>query len=517
MVRPIHFPCYFAHFYVKSSQGRCGFSPGFTDLYNLVTGIIQNLKNILINGPPVSERRNLMKKNTSWEYREKILFAGSAGEFFSAAKKALDEINDASAAASVGLDLVSFLKEWKLRAFVKAGTLTEEQIDETADAFFDLTKKLGGEEAYQEAMKERTAILASEMKRLCEMTRDGKINTVWGHDYASGLTHSLRRGARWVTNNPCKNTLFKKDYPEIYEGILQEIHEQFPNADADEKVSQVFLKICSLSAAELRPIFEATGGDYGFVCIQTNPHNIDGPENTQLIIDQVEYWWEAFKKELGVEVPNVVFKIPAVKAGLEAAKVLIPKGYRLCATLDFTVTQHELFAREFSKGTQQSFVVLMGGLLDDKVGAELKELGVEDAVEVGRHAAQAVIRRSYANLKEKGLDRNVSIMTAAVRGPWAILNSVAPADGAPILITTLTNKINEFDGEPRDIVCRIDEPVDPGIMSVLKRSRVFCQAFGTPEEGTLDWDRDLYSFPPFMTFYDQFREAYDEILADVQK
>ena len=94
-----------------------------------------------------------MKKNTSWEYREKILFAGSAGEFFSAAKKALDEINDASAAASVGLDLVSFLKEWKLRAFVKAGTLTEEQIDETADAFFDLTKKLGGEEAYQEAMK----------------------------------------------------------------------------------------------------------------------------------------------------------------------------------------------------------------------------------------------------------------------------------------------------------------------------------------------------------------------------
>ena len=455
-----------------------------------------------------------MKKQKAWEYREKIVFADSAEAFAAEADKALGEITEASLAASVGLDLVSFMKEWKLRALINAGALTEEKIEETAGKFFELTKKLGGEEAYQEAVKECAAIKGSEMVRLCEMTRDGKINTVWGHDYASGLTHSMRRGARWVTNNPCKNTLFKKDFPEVYENILKEIHEEFPNADPDEMVALVYMKICSLSAAELRPIFEATNGEYGFVCIQTNPHNVSDPQG---IAGLVEYWWEAFKKELGVEVPNVVFKIPAVQAGLDAAKILIPKGYRLCATLDFTVTQHELFAREFAKGDQKCFVVLMGGLLDDKVGAELKEMGVENSVDIGRHAAQAVIRRSYANLKAKGLDRNVFIMTAAVRGPWAILNSVAPGDGAPILITTLTNKINEFDQEPRDIVCRIDEEVDPEIMKVLQTSKVFCQAYGTPEENALDFDQALFSFPPFMTFYDQFREAYDEVRADVQK
>ena len=81
-----------------------------------------------------------MKKTKAWEYREKILFADSAEEFAAAAKSALDEITDASLAASVALDLVSYLKEWKLRAYVKAGTLTEEKIEETANAFFELTK-----------------------------------------------------------------------------------------------------------------------------------------------------------------------------------------------------------------------------------------------------------------------------------------------------------------------------------------------------------------------------------------
>ena len=41
-----------------------------------------------------------MKLNKAWEYREKILFADNAGEFINAAQKALDEINDASVAAS---------------------------------------------------------------------------------------------------------------------------------------------------------------------------------------------------------------------------------------------------------------------------------------------------------------------------------------------------------------------------------------------------------------------------------
>ena len=108
----------------------------------------------------------------------------------------------------------------------------------------------------------------------------------------------------------------------------------------------------------------------------------------------------------------------------------------------------------------------------------------------------------------------MAIRTAAVRGPWAIANTIAPAGGAVTLITTLTNKILEFDGNPTPLESHIADPVDPEILAVLERSKVFRQAYCLPEEGLLKWD-DLYTFPPFMAFYDQFRAAYAEMTADI--
>lgn len=106
-------------------------------------------------------------------------------------------------------------------------------------------------------------------------------------------------------------------------------------------------------------------------------------------------------------------------------------------------------------------------------------------------------------------------MTAAVRGPWSIANSLAPASGAPIAITTLTGKVDEFDENPTPLRSDIDVPVDPAVMEVLMKSRVFRQAYALPEEGLLSWD-DLYTFPPFVAFYDQFREAYTELEDDIK-
>ena len=37
-------------------------------------------------------------------------------------------------------------------------------------------------------------------------------------------------------------------------------------------------------------------------------------KDTDAMIKQVEFWYDAIKNELGVEEPNVVLKIPAVDA-----------------------------------------------------------------------------------------------------------------------------------------------------------------------------------------------------------
>jgi len=462
------------------------------------------------------------------EKRNDILFPPSGAAFLENCRRLQEELRHmfgqgpescelgAKIAAEIAIDLRSYLVQWKLAAYIKGGSLTQAEIDDQADLFLNLARSHGTKELAAAAEKEIAAIEHSSVKRMCELTLAGELNTVWGHDYASGLTHSLRRGARWVTSNPCKVTAYKKDFPDQFKKIIKGIKKEFANAPVEDLVSLLFMKICAVSARELRPIFEATNGEYGFVCVQTNPFNIPHEDSADKMVKQVEFWYEAFKKELQTETPNVVFKLPAVETGIEATKRLLEKSYRLCLTLNFTVTQHEIFAKLLNQGKHRNFVVLMGGLLDDKVTQELSELGIENAKSYGVHAAQAVIRKSYANLHKKGYDKNVSIMTAAVRGPWAIANTLAPAHSAPTLITTLTNKINEFDALPLPLESNMDTPVDPQIMEVLQKSKVFRQAYCLPEEGLLTWE-NLFEFPPFIAFYDQFRDAYRELTDDMDQ
>lgn len=405
-------------------------------------------------------------------------------------------------AAGVAIDLRSFLKEWVL-----ADLVSEEEVQAASDELLAFVREQGGDTT--EAEKEIADIAASSIKKMCDMTKAGEANTVWGHDYASGLTHSLRRGARWVTSNPCKIQLFKKDFPEYYQSLVAEIKRENAGASTAVMAAQMFTKVCAISCRALYPVFEATNKQYGFVCMQVDPRDI---RDTDAMVKQVEFWYDAMKKELGVEEPNVVFKLPAVEAALPAAKILLEKNFKLCMTLNFTVTQHLKFAEVLGKGKKDGYLVLMAGQLDDQIAKELEAKGVEDAKVIARHGSEAVMRKSYKLLAEKGYT-NLSIMTAAVRGPWHIQNSFAPVGGAPVLITTVTGKINEFDANPTPIASVMDQPVEDKYLDVLKTSDVFNKAICTPEEGLLTWE-NLFDYPPFVAFYTQFIAAYQEVEDD---
>ena len=407
-------------------------------------------------------------------------------------------------AVDVAVDLRSWLAEWVLVDLVKAEDITAASNDLLAFA-----KDFGAAEAAAEGEKEIEAIASSATKKLCDLNKEGKANTVWGHDYASGLTHSLRRGARWVTSNPCKIQLFKKDFPDYYQELIAEIKRENAGATPAVMAAQMFTKVCAISARALYPIFKATNKQYGFVCVQVDPRDI---KDADAMIKQVEFWYDAMKKELGVEEPNVVFKLPAVEAALEAARILLEKNYKLCMTLNFTVTQHLRFAEILSKGKKNGYLVLMGDQLDDQIAMELEAKGVENAKDIAKHGAEAVIRKSYRLLAEKGY-KNLSIMTAAVCGPWHIQNSFAPVGGAPVLITTVTGKINQFDAEPTPFDSLMDQPIEEKYLEVLKTSDVFNKAICTPDEGLLTWE-NLYEYPPFVAFFTQFVAAYQEIEED---
>ena len=270
-------------------------------------------------------------------------------------------------AAQVAVDLRSWLAQWVLVNLVKA-----EDIEKASDELLTFAEELGGKDAADKARAEIASIAASSIRKMCDMTKAGEANTVWGHDYASGLTYSLRRGARWVTSNPCKIQAFKKDFPEHYQDLVAEIKRENAGADASVMAAQMFTKVCAISARALYPIFEATDKQYGFVCMQVDPREV---KNTEAMIQQVDFWYDAMKKELGVEEPNVVFKLPAVEPAFKAAEALLQKNYKLCMTLNFTVTQHAAFAEILSKGSKPGYLVLMAGQLDDQIAKELEAKG----------------------------------------------------------------------------------------------------------------------------------------------
>lgn len=448
--------------------------------------------------------------------RNPILFAKSAADFqqnvaaLKAELKTLIAENPEAkdfylkTAAGVAVDLQSYLNEWVLKSVV-----SEEEIVKASEDLLAFAADLGAADAVEAAKQEIAAVKASTIYQMEKLVKEGKANTVWGHDYASGLTYSLRRGARWVTSNPCKIQGFKKDFPDYYKTLVEEIKRENPDADLETLAAQMFTKVCALSARALYPIFEATNKEYGFVCMQVDPRRI---KDTDAMVKQVEFWYDAMKKELGVEEPNVVFKLPAVEAALPAAEELIQKNYKLCMTLNFTVTQHAAFAKILSKGQKPGFLVLMAGQLDDQIAKELDAKGVADAKVIARHGSEVAMRKSYKMLADAGY-KNLSIMTAAVRGPWHIQNSFAPLDGSVFLITTVPGKIEEFDKNPTPLDSVIDQPTEEKYLEVLKTSDVFNKAVCDPEEGLLTWD-NLYDYPPFVAFFTQFVAAYQEIEDD---
>jgi len=447
--------------------------------------------------------------------RNAVLFPESEGDFEKAVFALREELHELlmdspdkkaeilQVALDTAVDLESYLAEWKLKKVV-----AQEKIDLASGELIVFAKNFGAPaEAVEAAKAEIASIAASSCRRFSEMYDEGAMSTVWGHDYASGLEFSLRRGARWVTSNPCKIQLYKRDFPEKYQAFVEEIKREVPEADASVKAAKMFTKVCAVSARALRPIYDATGGEFGFVCMQVDPREI---RNAKAMIDQVHFWYRDMAEELGVEIPNVVFKLPAVKEAFPVVEELLrEKKFRLCMTLNFTVTQHAAFAKLLEKSDKRHFLVMMAGQFDDKVANELAEMGYEDAKVIARYGSEAVMRKSYKMLEDAGY-KNLSIMSAAVRGPWHIKNSFAPAGKAPFYITTVVPKIQEFDANPSELSSVIYEPTDAKMMEILDKSKLFHQAYD--DEG-IGWE-ELYSFPPFVGFFDQFSAAYQEIEDD---
>jgi hypothetical protein len=181
-------------------------------------------------------------------------------------------------------------------------------------------------------------------------------------------------------------------------------------------------------------------------------------------------------------------------------------------TLNFSCGQHEIFAEIMQKSPRRCFDVLMSGFLDDTVTKELERCGIGNPKHYARHAGEAVMRKSYANLCAKGCDR-VSIMAAAIRGDYTIRSCFTAKHNAPVYFTTVTKMVLDFDSQPRALSPEMDEDVPRDIIEGLAKSKSFRQAYGLD---ILDME-NIHEYAPLNMVLKVFVEAYDELEASLSQ
>lgn len=403
---------------------------------------------------------------------------------------------------NISLDLASYLPNWHLIS--EKSPITEDILHKEVLKNIGLLIEAGESDIAEQIKASAETFKNSSLIKLSKMTDERKINTKWGNDYATGLTHALRKGAVLVTTNPPLIDIARKSNPAQWDPIRDEIKLKNPNLSTEDRCSLMTMQVVLANCLEIRPIFDATDGEYGYVSLQVNPKNFTDANG---MVNEASMLYSKLCDELG-GTPNVVFKLPATKAGLMAVESLTLKGIGVNVTVNFAVAQEIAFAEVIEKGNaKMSFLTLMSGRLDDPIRDELKSLGLEDAEAVSRWGGIAVGRKVYDILYRQRNYKKSYLLQASLRGPWHI-DELVTDEASRIFITVFPDKAEEYDSEARDIKPRMGAEVSQEVMAKLNQSKIFRQAYEIDGLKPEEFD----SYYPVAVTLKAFGKSYDDFL-----
>jgi transaldolase / glucose-6-phosphate isomerase len=185
-------------------------------------------------------------------------------------------------------------------------------------------------------------------------------------------------GIRGVTSNP---TIFEKaiagstDYDEALRALLA----KDPNGEVGKLYEPLAIEDIQMAADVLRPVYDATKGDDGYVSLEVSPHLA---HDTQGTIS------EAKRLRAAVDRPNIMIKVPGTPEGVPAFEQLIADGVNVNVTLMFSMAHYEAVARAYVKGLEHcadpakvaSVASFFVSRVDTAVDKALESLGTQQAL-----------------------------------------------------------------------------------------------------------------------------------------
>jgi transaldolase len=149
-------------------------------------------------------------------------------------------------------------------------------------------------------------------------------------------------GLKGMTSNP---TIFEKAIAgsPIYDQQLNEL------ARAGKSVGAIYEAITQtdirLAADALRPLYDASGGHFGYVSYEVSPALSRDTDGTLA---------EARRFFAAIDRPNLMIKIPGTPEGIPAIEQLIAEGRNINITLMFSMSHYNAVAEAYLRGLERA-------------------------------------------------------------------------------------------------------------------------------------------------------------------
>lgn len=398
-------------------------------------------------------------------------------------------------------------------------------------------QKLAAKSLQENSILSFVKTIISEVKN-SELFKLEATKTSWGNDFSCFYQFALWCGAQFQTTNPPLILSAWKMDKEYWADKLITLNTDVGLISSDSSPlskEELIIALATFVIVEencllSRDIFLASDGQLGFVCYQVNPHNHACPEK---MIAEVEIVYDLMLKRLQGGEPNISFKLPGTKAGLEAAKILSQKGISLTITLCFGLFQAIPFSKVFAKSlAPTNGIVVMNGRLSYPVRDELesKYPGCKIHKDASKLAGVAVTKKLFNLLyKQQNYDSNkIRILNASLRIYGIEIPDVTEIWGTPA-ITIFPNVRHAMDATDRLLDDQsIEKPLERVYLDYLADSEIFRQAFWNNENSdefkpsvVLDLvssdESIVRSWTPIAETLSQFIKAYDDLKTIVLK
>lgn len=212
------------------------------------------------------------------------------------------------------------------------------------------------------------------------------------HLRSGKLRDLVAAGVRGVTSNP---TIFARaisgsdDYDEQLRALIN------AGSDVSDAYWQMVVDDIEEALAQLRPLFDESGGTDGFVSIEVAP---DLADDTSGSITAAR----ALHERIGA--PNLFVKIPATPAGVPAVQAMIAEGRSINITLMFSLERYDavieaylagLEAHAGDLGSVHSVASFFVSRVDSEVDRRLEAIGTDAALPLRGEAAIAQAKLAY--------------------------------------------------------------------------------------------------------------------------